>query len=108
MKVLVTIQGPVSSRKSPFARLIENAIKATRKDLTCTVFDHELFSFDEHFELAHAKVLQDFANSPHNVGVVVIGTGIGKAPLTITIDPAVYGSSVILNAIENYLAKEPV
>ena len=103
MKVYVTIKGPVSAMKSPVARLIESAIKKVRPDLSCAVFDHELFAFDDHFEKALRVVMHDAVNSWYDVCVIVIGTGVCDEPLTIQVEPAIFGASIIFNAVTDYL-----
>lgn len=105
MKIYVTIQGPVSAMKSPMARLIQDAIKKTRLDLSCTVFDHELFAFDANFDAALQQVKQDAASSPHDVCVIVVGTGTDQAPLTVQVEPALPGAPIIFNAVTAYLAQ---
>jgi len=106
MKIYVTIQGPVSAMKSPTARRIKEAIAKVRPDLSCTVFDHGLFTFDDHFEDELRRVKQDAVNSQHDVCVIVIGTGTGDEPLTIQIEPALPGASIIFNAVTDYLTGE--
>ena len=106
MKIYVTIQGPVSAMKSPTARIIEKAIEKVRPDLSCTVFDHRLFTFDDHFDDELLRVRQDAAKSTHDVCVIVIGTGTGDKPLTMQIDPSIPGASIIFNAVTDYLAGE--
>ena len=106
MKIYVTIQGPVSAMKSPMARRIENAIEKVRPDLSCTVFDHGLFTFDDNFEEELRRVRQDAAKSSHDVCVIVIGTGTGDKPLTVQIEPALPGASIIFNAVTDYLTGE--
>jgi hypothetical protein len=104
LKIYVTIRGPVSAMKSPTAQLIARAIAKVRPDLSCMVFDHELFAVDMRGHLADG--LRSMAKeSHHNVCVIVIGTGTAREPLTITIEPALPGASVIFNAVTDYLGE---
>jgi hypothetical protein len=103
MKIYVTIRGPVGSMKSPIAKLISEAIANERPDLSCTVFDHQLYEGDAHFEDALKRVQQDAVNSPHNVCVVVINTATEDKPLAIEVEPAVLGATVIFRAVTSHL-----
>ena len=102
-KTHITISGPVSSMKTPIARRIQGAIKKSRPDLSCTIFDHELFSFDENFQRNLDRVKADSANSDHDICIIVIGTGSGLSsqPLKIEVEPA-FGAHIIFNALEGW------
>lgn len=103
MKIIVTICGPVSAKKSALARRIMEAVNTygRGRGLTCTVFDHELFTFDAWFCDAKRRVYEDAMASQHNVCVIVIGTGCNEGPLDIRIEPGRSGTAMLLNALEN-------
>lgn len=99
-KILVTIRGPVSAMKSPMARRIKKAVNTYGRGLTCTVFDHELFTFDEWFPDAQRRVYEDAMASEHEVCVIVIGTGCNDGPLDIRIEPGLTGTATIFRALQ--------
>ncbi len=103
-KIYVFIKGPVAAMKSPMANLVKDAIKNCKPNLSCTVFDHFLFTFDKEYESLLAQAKEDASNSPHDVCVFVIGTGVKDDVLEIYVQPAVYGAHVIFNAVIDYLS----
>lgn len=107
MKIIITISGPSGAMKSPMARAIARAIGHSRPDLSCTIFDHELYEFDDHFQESKSRVYEDAKLSSHNVCVIVIGASGNDAntPVTVEVVPANPGCRVIFNAVVDCLSR---
>jgi hypothetical protein len=103
-KIYVFIKGPVSAMKTPMANLIKDAINNCKPNLSCTVFDHLLFTFHKSYEQTLKQAKLDASASSHDVCVFVVGTGTGDEPLQIDVYPAIYGTRVIFNAVIDYLS----
>lgn len=103
-RFIITIQGPVGSIKSPLARRMGDAIRVANPEMSVTVFDHELFAFDDHFEDARKSVYQDALASTNDVSIVVIGTGLTDNPendvFDIRIEPGFHGARLLFHAFE--------
>lgn len=104
-KIYVTIQGPVSSMKSPIAKAIKRGVE--KSGLSCTIFDHELFTCDSHFQDSLSRVLVDAKSNDYDVSVVVIGTGKDEQ-LIVQVEPALPGASIIFKAITDGLSDSPI
>lgn len=102
MKIIITISGPSGAMKSPMARTIARAIGNSRPDLSCTIFDHQLFEFDDNFEDCRASVFHDARHSEHEVCIVVIGTGDDNV-MQIEVEPAIPGVVVLFNALDDHV-----
>jgi nicotinamide riboside kinase len=102
-KFIVTIRGPVSSMKSTIAGRIAKAFEGGGQKMTATVFDHELFEFDDLFTESHECTYRDAAASESDVSIIVIGTGVGESgepsPLDVRIEPAIPGSALLLRLL---------
>lgn len=103
-RFIITIQGPVGSMKSPLARRMGDAIRVANPEMSVTVFDHELFTFDDHFEDARKSVYQDALASTNDVSIVVVGTGThgnqGYDSFDIRIQPGFHGARLLFHAFE--------
>lgn len=104
-KTYVMIQGPVCAMKSSIARLIRESIEKIRPDLSCDICDHELFTFYRCFESQLSEWKKRAESSAHDICVVVVGTGCNDGPLTIQVEPALWGSEVIFETVIDYLVK---